>query len=493
VGDVRCWGRNLDGELGNGTTSTSLTPVAVTGISSGATIAASASHTCAEVAGGGLRCWGQNTWGQLGNGDSSGSSVPVPVAGLTDVTALRAGLHYTCAAVASDVSCWGANSAGQLGNGLVGSPVLVPSVVPEISGATAVGSSGAGPNAGHSCALVTGGAVQCWGANFEGQLGNGTNSPSVTPVLVSGLTGATAITTGAGADFTGHSCALLGTGTVSCWGYNLTGELGNGTHGTSADSNVPVAVSGLSGATAVSAGAFYTCAAVGGGEVQCWGSNSNGQLGNGTSGFANNSDVPVTVTGISDATAIAAGSFHACAIVAGGSVRCWGRNVNGQLGDGTTTSSSVPVTVVGVSGATAIAAGGAHTCAIVVGGAISCWGSDSSGELGNGAATGSAPSAVVGISGATAIAIGSAQSCALLTGGTISCWGRNVHGQLGNGTTSAATSPVAVTGISGAVAVATGGDHSCAALSGGGARCWGRNDSGQVGLAWTVPTAVVGL
>src|SRR5208282_693602 len=227
----------------------------------------------------------------------------------------------------------------------------------ELQGAAQVASES---TALHTCALLSNGTVECWGYNSNGQLGNGTTTNSSTAVAVSGLSGA-ATAIAAGQD---HTCALLSNGTVECWGYNSNGQLGNGT---TTNSSTPVAVSGLSGATAIAAGELHTCVLLSGGTVECWGYNSNGQLGNGTT---TDSSTPVTVSGLSGtATAIAAGELHTCVLLSGGTVECWGYNSNGQLGNGTTTDSSTPVTVSGLSGAaTAIAAGELHTCALLSGG-----------------------------------------------------------------------------------------------------------------------------
>ena len=311
----------------------------------------------------------------------------------------------------------------------------------------------------HSCAVVAGGAIRCWGSNYTGELGNGVQaSSSYVPVNVTGLSGATQVA--AGLD---HSCALFAGGTVKCWGggYGLT----------------PVDVVGVSGATQVASGEQHACALAAGGTVKCWGLNDYGQLGNGTT---NNvfSSTPVDVSGLSGAGQLDAGSGYTCAVMAGGAVKCWGRNGAGQLGDGTTTDSSVPVDVTGLVGATQVAAGGAATtCALVAGGAAKCWGSNQADSTYS-----STPVDVVGLSGAVYVDAGSAMSCALAAGGSVRCWGLNIYGSLGTWTpTYYSATPVGVVGVSGATQIAAGGSHTCALVSAGAIKCWGADYAGQLG------------
>ncbi len=242
--------------------------------------------------------------------------------------------------------------------------------------------------ADHACAL-TGGAVQCWGVNTVGQLGNssadtcwlgnGSYSCSQTPVTASGIIDATAISTG-----NRHTCALLSGGTLQCWGANESGQLGNGT---TTNSAVPVSVPGISNVLAVANGAQHTCAVLSGGAIQCWGDNTAGELGIGITS-ATTSLVPVTVVGITDATAVTSGLNDSCAVLSSGTVRCWGYNRAGQLGNGfstlTGTNSSVPVEVHNMINGAAVAAGISHTCALLTSGTVQCWGANESGELGMG-------------------------------------------------------------------------------------------------------------
>ncbi len=295
----------------------------------------------------------------------------------------------------------------------------------------------------HACALLQDGAVRCWGLNDSGQLGDGTRTNSSTPVAVAGIMGAAAVT---GGGF--HSCVRFPDGTLQCWGRNEFGQLGDPAT-TTFISATPVRVSGITTATAVTAGAFHTCALLGDGTVRCWGANDFGQLGNGSITVNSPTPTPVAVSGITTAVAISAGGWHTCALLGDGTVRCWGRNDFGQLGNGTTTLSPTPVAVTGITTAVAAETFLFHTCAILRDGTLDCWGRNDEGRLGDGTRTNSStPVAVAGIITA-AVAPGGEHSCALLQGGTVRCWGRNIDGRLGNGTTTDAFTPVTVAGLGG--------------------------------------------
>ena len=329
----------------------------------------------------------------------------------------------------------------------------VPVQVLGITDATAIAADG-------SCALHRTGTISCWGYGQDGQLGNGNEANSLIPVQVVGITDATAITAG------WHSCALHRGGTISCWGANWYGQLGNGQStgdvgDDSANSSVPVQVMGITDATAITAEG-HSCALHQNGTISCWGYNGQGQLGDGQGGAYKFSAMPVQVVGITDATAIAAGDFHTCALHQDGTVSCWGANWYGQLGNGQSgrnADSLVPVQVFGITDATAITVGVGHSCALHRGGTISCWGDNEWGELGNqetprniSGAGSSVPVQVTGITDATAISAGSSYSCALHQNGTISCWGVNVYGTLGNGRGGSreySRAPVQVTGFGG--------------------------------------------
>jgi alpha-tubulin suppressor-like RCC1 family protein len=342
----------------------------------------------------------------------------------------------------------------------------------------------------HTCALFPNGTERCWGHNSNGQLGNGDVAVSSAPVSVVGMTTGTAISSGGS-----HSCAVLLDGTVECWGLNDVGQLGNGT---TTNASAPVRVTGIANAVSVSAGYKHTCAALQDGTVRCWGDNSYGQLGDGSAlvfgpvrGLSLfHSATPVTVTGITTAVAVSASrGYHTCAVLQNGDAECWGDNTYGQLGDGTTTSSATPVIVAVRRGDYRAISGGAyHTCGLLTGGVVYCWGLNFSGQLGSGNNVDHAlPASVSGtdwitpMNTAVSVSTGDLHSCAALQDGTARCWGQNDHGQLGDGTTNNANAPVRVNGVTQSTQITSAGNHNCVSLHGGSVQCWGENRYNQLG------------
>ena len=385
----------------------------------------------------------------------------------------------------------------------------------------------------HTCATV-GDGVKCWGDNTQGQLGTGDANPrGVAPgqmgdnLLVVALAPGdqvSAVTAGGT-----HSCALLRSGQVKCWGDNSYGQLGVGdrrTRGLFHDdlgAALPAAKLGGSSALAISAGRAHTCALLPSrdGEVTCWGDNRSGQLGvgdrlpRGTGEGATGDPAPVDLGSAGGVFAISAGANHSCALLSNGAVKCWGANDDGQLGQGDVRARGTgpgemgdqlgPVDLGPGRLATAVAAGGAHTCALLDDGTVKCWGANSAGQLGLGATDnrgGKAgqmgshlPAVDLGPGkGALAIATGAAHSCALLSDGLVKCWGANLFGQLGQGDTQnrggaageLADQPPVALGRSGSEAlraqiITASSNHACALLMNGEARCWGLNAAGQLG------------
>lgn len=480
-GGVQCWGLNNGGQLGDGTLDERLTPVAVVGLSSGVSaLAAGNMHTCALLSSGGVTCWGRNAYGQLGDGTTKEKLTPVDVVGLeSNVTALTAGYDHTCAVLnTGSVQCWGRNDQGQLGNSTINASATPVNVKNLSVGVRVIAAA-----AMHTCVITNANDVKCWGDNATGQLGDGTTADRNSPTTVAGLTNAgNALATGVW-----HTCVAINDGSVSCWGWNGAGQLGEGAFPTRLS---PVDVVGLSNVSTVTAGGAHTCALLTSGGAKCWGKNFYGQLGDNT---GDGRMTPVDVSGLSSGVGqLAAGAMHSCALTTTGAVKCWGRNAEGQLGNNDTVSSQTPVDVVGLSsGVTALTAGDYHTC-VVIGGGVRCWGQNDYGQVGDGTTTNRSTSVEVISpgSGVSALAGGLWHTCAVIDGGGVQCWGKNDNGQLGDGTTTNHPTPVTVSGLSGVTAIAAGSWHTCAVTSVGEVKCWGRHPSGQ---ALTIPTDVVGV
>lgn len=347
----------------------------------------------------------------------------------------------------------------------------------------------------YNCALTSAGGVKCWGS-ATGQLGNGGAGVQTVPGDVIGLTsGVSAFTAGPN-----HACAIMAlNGTVKCWGSNSVGQLGDGTKNTSAPITTPVTVAGLSGATSIAVGNAHTCASLSNGTVKCWGDNINYQLGNGT---AQDSMLPVEVTGLTNVVGVMAGYRHTCAWTTAQTVKCWGNNDYGQLGFATPNPVKIRTDVTGLSNVIAMTGGQWHTCALTSAGEVKCWGANNYGQVGVAVATSiTSPTTVTGLaSGVVSLGktSGTANSnCAILASGEVKCWGLNNSRQLGLGSDATNKStPTAVQGLPGpASAVSMGGNSACALVQDG-VQCWGTN-GGQLGNGTTapiqIPVAVSGL
>ena len=513
-GTLNCWGNNSSGQLGDATNNSRNSPgAAVSGINNAIQLSAGESHACAVLSDGSVQCWGDNSYAQLGDGTNSPASVssPITVAGVSNVSLVSAGLHHSCAVLADgSVQCWGTGILGD-GNGpRPSAPVSVSlnSIATDIT----VGRD-------HSCALLDTGKIECWGENTYGQLGDGTTNQGLLPVIVSGISNAIAIMASpssdgnstcallisgglkcwgdgqftqlanssnasslnaisalsSGASAIGVSpkggCSILSGNKIECWGSNSSGEIGMGkTTAQETQQLIAVKNPSLSGANFVSNGGAHTCAIVSG-TVKCLGSNTSGQLGDGTNSFHYSA---INVPGISNAQALSTGTSHTCALLSSGSVKCWGLNDSGQLGDTTNSDQSSPVSVSGVNSASAIVSGQNHTCALMSGGSVKCWGLNSSGQLGNASLVSSSTAVTVaGVTNATSLAAGAHHTCAVISGGTVKCWGESLAGNQ--------ISAVAVSSLSNVADLTAGNNFTCARLTDNTLRCWGSNGSGQFG------------
>jgi len=470
--------------------------------------------------------------GAITYGGSCSSSTTSAISGNNTITlsSLSDGPYADCTITVSKTIST-ENSETNLSDSLTITPFTVSSAVSSSDDSSSDTAIAAGQY--HSCAILDNGSVKCWGYNNNGQLGidNTTNmgdnsgEMAVLPVVNLG-TGRTATAISLHAN---QSCALLDNASVKCWGSNQHGRLGLGNNNSIGDqSGEMAALTGIDlgtgrTATAIAAGGNHTCALLDNAAVKCWGRNQNGQLGIGNTEHMGNTsnemgdDLPSIDLGTGrTATAIAAGYFHTCALLDNASVKCWGRNSEGQLGLGNTTQigdnsnemgDNLPSIDLGTGRtATAIAAGAYLTCALLDNGAVKCWGDNNIGQLGIGNTTDMGdnsgemgddlPSIDLG-TGRTATAIASIRNhhCAILDNASVKCWGENAQGQLGIDNTNLMGDETGDMGDNlpsidlgtgrTATAIAAGYFHSCAALDNGAVKCWGDNFYGQLGIGTT--------
>jgi cysteine-rich repeat protein len=364
----------------------------------------------------------------------------------------------------------------------------------------------------HTCALVEGGSVRCWGEGADGRLGYGNEDaigdnewPAVAHDVDVGAD-VDQVTTGSF-----HTCALTDTADVRCWGWNETGQLGYPGIERLGDDELPSSVVNVDvggDVIAISTSGFHTCALLEGGTVRCWGSNYRGQLGYGHYAPIGDDEAPSTAGDVDvggTVVQITTGREFTCALLMGGTVRCWGEAGDGQLGYGDSenigdepgeTPASVGDVPLGVSVAQVVA-GGHHTCVITVSGGVRCWGTVSGGQIGypNGAVGEyELPTEDVDVGGTVVgLALGRIHTCAVLDTGAVRCWGDNFAGQLGYGHTDeigddetpASAGDVPLAGAPGVLSISAGDYHTCAVLDTGAMRCWGNNEHGALGLANT--------
>ena len=470
-----CWGSDTFGELGDGGTTDQSLPVAVSKLATALrSMALGDTHTCGVDLLDLAWCWGSNGSGELGDGGTSSSATPVAVADAHAWSTLAAGSQFTCGIDLVFVAwCWGAGDQGQIGDGaLVGQ--LTPTATLG-STASAIMAGGA-----YACAISdVNDQMQCWGGDTESELGDGFLLVQFLPRGVLGDLQWSTIVAGLI-----HTCALDGSGTAFCWGDNSLSQLGNGSPPDGSAIPVPVAGGDLYDQISTNgSGGHHTCALLAGlgdREARCWGSNGAGQIGDGSTSDASKPTSPSGLT----FNSISAGDQHSCALQRDGTAYCWGDNSNGQLGDGTKSSELKPSQILGFAFA-AIVAGNQFSCGIEQATLeVYCWGINTFGQLGDGTTVDHAkPVPVKGGLQFSAVALGASHACALeAKTGAAYCWGYNGQGELGDGTTADELVPVAVTGgVTTFSAISAGTQQTCAITSKNVPYCWGFGGAGAIG------------
>lgn len=521
-GRARCWGGNGAGQLGDGSELLSPWPVDVVDVTDLVQIDAGEAHTCGLDKRGHVWCWGRGRDGQIGDGGTQLRRRPAPVragqagldpkAPLEGMVEVACGDTFTCARSGEGrVYCWGAGAHGQLGNGQDEEIVPTPVAVVGLEDAVELTAG-----AGHACAERESGEVVCWGANDNGQIGEGPSKfrPLPTEILLLAVDGSLAIATGAY-----HACAVLDDEKqgVRCWGWNQYWQLGRREVG---NEPTPRTVEGVEGVVQLAAGKNHTCARKVDGTVTCWGSNGRGQMGDER---REKRVRPREVGSVPALVDIIAGDNHTCGRTAEGRAYCWGDNRYRQLGDGSAGLKIRPVRVKHVKGIKQLALGGEHTCALDREGEVWCWGRNQLGQLGQGhLRTRKRAKRVLGLGKVREIQARGRRTCARQVDGKVLCWGdghpdaeelisfegkverfqlgvahlcattsegrvlcegHNHRGQLGDGTRLYRKRLAEVPGLTDIVQLAAGRRFTCALDQQGYTSCWGDNAYGQLGYA----------
>ncbi|WP_088315818.1 fibronectin type III domain-containing protein [Kineosporia sp. R_H_3] len=484
-----CWGYGGAGEMGDGTTTSRDVPNAVpaTGVTTWAQVSVGQNHVCARKTDSSLWCWGSGGSGRLGNGGTSNQSSPVQVTAGTAYSTVSAGYDSTCAVRTSDaaIRCWGNGLYGALGNGATADSSTPVTVSGGLSWATVSVADH------YACGVTTAGSLYCWGYNGYGNLGDGTTTDRTTPVResTSATTWATAGMSPASSSapalmtWQNHTCAVRTTGALYCWGYNGSGQLGDGT---TSQRLSPVQAGSSTAWRSVSGGFSTTCGLRSDQAVWCSGDDGSAQLGM----YYNNSAGSPTPL-IAPATAFTAGAtgYHGgCGVRGDGTLWCWGYGFYGQVGDAATTTRYAPVQAGAASTWRSVSAGTYAVCAVRTDDSLWCWGSTTYAQTGVSGASGTITTPTAGPAGSwSSVSVGETHTCGIKTDGTLWCWGDNLNGQVGDGTTTDRTTPVQVsaTGATTWSTVSAGYFSTCGVPATGAAAgklfCWGDNGSGRLG------------
>lgn len=494
-GSLWCWGGNGNGQIGNNSTVIQNTPLHIQTSQTWKHVAVGRWHTCAIRSDNTLWCWGGNGAGRTGLNTSTGNTLnPTQVSGGGSWKTLSLGHDHSCGIKADDTLwCWGTNASGRTGLNTTAGSTLVPT---QVSG----GGSWKSVSLGYwtSCAIKSDDTLHCWGSNQYG--GTGMNTTAGNTIVPTGISGGGTwkhIAVGLNNGSTSYACAIKSDDTAHCWGANSYGNLGDGT---TTQRLVPTAISGGGSWRLIEAGSTHTCGIKSDSTGWCWGYNSENQLNDGTTTQRTS---PTAVIFGGTWKSLHTGFASTCGIRSDNQIYCWGSNTNSIMGFANTSTLSYPVEIAGGGVWKAVSVGGGSSCGIKSDDTLWCWGQNTSGQLGDNTTTNRwNVTAVSGGGTWKSISMGAGYACGIKSDDTAWCWGSNYAGATGQNTTTGTTLvPTQITGGGSWKALQASGDdirpHTCGIKSDDTLWCWGMNIDGRTGLNTTVgntllPTQVTG-
>ncbi|MFV8258141.1 Ig-like domain-containing protein [Bdellovibrio bacteriovorus] len=478
-GKLKCWGANTYGQVGDGTLEDRDFPVSVDAATTYVDVSVGNRHACGLTSAGEVKCWGYNTYSQLGDGLWAHRSTPFVVG--SGFSSVSAGDDMTCGIKSGDVYCWGNNSIGQQGIGTTGPQRTVPGLTLDQASDFTEVSAGSS----YACAINALKELYCWGINAAGELGDGTKTNRTLPVLIG--TGFVKVRTQVKTYANRSTCALKDDKLIYCWGYNSNGQLGDGS---TTERLVPTVVAGGYEYDDLSMGTMHACGKMTGGGLRCWGYNTYnwntlGGLGNGVYVTNNSSNVPALVVGGDVFTTVSAGFNATCGVTSAGRLKCWGDINRGFMADPANHIRLVPnLSDLGES-YSKMATGPAATCGITSLGLVKCWGGwdgySTAYSIGDGTEILRTSPVVIDRGRVyTEVSSSGQYSCGLRDNGFIYCWGRV------NSSGAGFLRPVKIDGTVTYKSIAVGTTHSCGITTGDTLKCWGSNSNGAIGVGTAV-------